>query len=77
MAAGSEGVIGSVGAFLSVHEAIRDLRRQADRIVFFALALIMVAVAVGVFIMQFPRAALQEVTEEFDMEIAAGIDGRR
>lgn len=73
VAAGSEGVIGSVGAFLAVHEAIRDLRRQADRIVFFALALIMVAVAVGVFIMLFPRAALQQVTEEFDMEVYAGI----
>lgn len=71
--AGSDGVVGSVGEFLAAHEAVRDLRRQLARVVFFSLALVMLAVIVGTFVMLFPRAALQEVIEEFALELSAGI----
>ncbi len=70
---GPEGTVGAMGSYLALREAIRDLRSQLRRSVGLALALLLTAIAVGLFVMWIPRDDFQQVLDEFALETPLSI----
>jgi type II secretory pathway component PulF len=73
LSGGPEGTVGAIGNYLALRESIRDLRSQIARSVGLGLVLLLAAIAVGLFVLWVPRAGLQQVLDEFELETTFGI----